>query len=143
MATVEQEILIEAPPEKVTDYLDDPTVLPEIWPSMVKITNVEALPNGGHRYHWDYKMAGFRFEGDSETVEYEPGRHFVQKNTGQIPSTFDWKFVPENGSTKVVMKAEYEIPKTLLGKLTEPFILKLNEREAETVMRNLKDRIEA
>jgi len=106
------------------------------------IPNVEALPKGGHRWHWVYKMACVRFEGDSETVEYEPHRHFLLKSIGQIPSTFDYTFTPENGSTRIETKTEYEIPKRLLGKLAEPFIRKLNEREADTFLANLKDRVE-
>ena len=84
-----------------------------------------------------------RFEGDSETVDFVPEKHFREKNTGQIPSTFDWTFTPENGSTRIEVKTEYEIPKSLLGKLAEPFIRKLNEREADTFLANLKDRLEA
>ena len=40
------------------------------------------------------------------------------------------------------MKTEYEIPQKLLGKLAEPFVRKLNEREADTFLANLKDRVE-
>jgi hypothetical protein len=66
----------------------------------------------------------------------------VTKATGQIPATFDYSFKAENGYTKLEVKTEYEIPKTLLGKLAEPFVLKLNEREADTFLANLKDRVE-
>jgi len=140
--TVERSVLVQAPPEKVFGYLNDPHHLLEIWPSMIDVTNVEYLPEGGYRYHWLYKMAGVRFEGDSRTIEFEPNKHIVQKNTGDFVSTFDWKFIPENGYTKIWVKAEYEIPKQLLTKLAEPFILKLNEREADFVVANLKDRVE-
>jgi hypothetical protein len=128
--------------KKVWDYVDDPLHLLEIWPSMVEVRDVKTLPKGGHRYHWLYKMAGMRFEGDSETVVFEPERRFVQKNTGQIPSTFDWTFTAVNGTTKIELKTEYEIPQTLLGKLKEPFVRKLNEREADIFLANLKDRVE-
>jgi ligand-binding SRPBCC domain-containing protein len=142
MATLERSFTVKAPLEKVFSYLDEPINLLEIWPSLVKITDVKALPTGGDRYHWVYKMAGTQFEGDSETVEFVQNKHFLQKNTGEIPSTFDWSFAAENGVTKVLMKTEYEIPKTLLGKLAEPFLVKLNEREADTLIGNLKDRME-
>ena len=143
MVAIEKSIVVDAPPEKVFEYMSDPRHLPEIWPSMVEVKDVADLPNGGHRYHWIYKMAGVRLEGDSETVEFEPDKHIVEKNTGQIPSAFDWTFSLENGSTRLKTKVEYEIPETLLGKLTKPFIVKLNEREAESVLSNLKDRVEA
>lgn len=143
MTTIEESILIEAAPEQVGAYVEVPTNLLEIWPSMVGISDVQELPDGGYRYHWKYKMAGMPFEGDSETVEYEANRHFRVENTGQIPSTFDWTLMPEDGATRVVMKAEYEIPGKALGKLAKPFLVKLNEREARTVLENLKDRVEA
>lgn len=128
--------------KKVWDYVDDPLHLLEIWPSMVEVRDVKTLPKGGHRYHWLYKMAGMRFEGDSETVVFEPERRFVQKNTGQIPSTFDWTFTSVNGTTKIELKTEYEIPQTLRGKLKEPFVRKLDEREADIFLANLMYRVE-
>jgi hypothetical protein len=39
------------------------------------------------------------------------------------------------------MEAEYEIPGAL-GKLARPFLQKLNEREAETLLANTKTRLE-
>jgi uncharacterized protein YndB with AHSA1/START domain len=143
MATIEKSIVIEAPVRDVFAYLDEPVNLPEIWPSMVEVRNIETRPTGGHRFHWIYKMAGKRFEGDLDTVEFERDKHFVSKTTGDLPATFDYTFVPENGRTKVEVKTEYEIPKTLLGKLKEPFLRKLNEREAEVFLANLKDRLES
>jgi uncharacterized protein YndB with AHSA1/START domain len=142
MATIEKSIVIEAPVKQVFSYLVEPEHLPEIWPSMIEVRDVEPLPNGGHRYHWVYKMAGMRFEGDTETLEFVPDKHFLSKTTGQIPATFDYTFVPENGQTKVEAKTEYEIPKSLLGKLAEPFVRRLNEREADVFLANLKDRLE-
>jgi len=142
MATIEKSITIKVAPEKVYDYFVDPAHLPEIWPSMVEIKDVKTLPKGGHRFHWIYKMAGMRFEGETETVEFELDRHLVTKSTGQIPATFDYSFKAENGYTRIDVKTEYEIPKKLLGKLAEPFVHKVNEREADTFLANLKDRVE-
>ncbi len=65
MATITKSIVIEAPVTKVFSYLDEPVNLPEIWPSMVEVDDVATLPTGGYRFHWIYKMAGMRFEGDA------------------------------------------------------------------------------
>lgn len=143
MTTIEKSITIDAPVKEVFAYLTAPEHLPEIWPSMVEVKDIELLPAGGRRYHWVYSMAGMRFEGDSETVEFDPDKHFVSKATGQIPASFDYTFTPERGGTKIDVKTEYEIPQNLLGKLTEPFLHKLNERESETFLANLKDRLES
>ncbi|MGH3017175.1 MAG: SRPBCC family protein [Gaiellaceae bacterium] len=143
MATITKTIMIDAPVKDVFAYLDEPMNLPEIWPSMVEVKDVATLPTGGHRFHWIYKMAGVRFEGDLDTIEFEQDKRFVSKTTGQIPAKFDYTFVPENGRTKIEVKTEYEIPTTLLGKLAEPFLHKLNEREADVFLANLKDRLES
>jgi ribosome-associated toxin RatA of RatAB toxin-antitoxin module len=142
VTTIKRSIVIDAPPKEIFAYLDDPVHWPEIWPSMVEVKDVEKLPEGGHRFHWVYKMAGLRFEGETKNVVREPDRHFLAKSTGQIPAEFDWTFLPENGGTKIELKTEYEIPAKLLAKVTEPFVRKLNEREAEVVLANLKDRLE-
>jgi uncharacterized protein YndB with AHSA1/START domain len=142
VTTIEKTIVIKAPVKEVFSYLEDPLHLPEIWPSMVEVKDVKPLPAGGHRYHWLYKMAGMRFEGETETLEFVPEKHFVSKASGQIPAKFDYTFTPQDGVTKVDVKTEYEIPKGLLGKFAEPFILKLNEREADVFLANLKDRLE-
>ena len=50
---------------------------------------------------------------------------------------------PEDGGTKVTFDAEYTVPIPLLGKLAEAIIVKQNEREADVLLSNLKDRMEA
>jgi uncharacterized membrane protein len=143
MATLSKFIEINAPVEKVYEYLSDPYNTPEFWPSFQEVQNVQDLSNGGHKFHWVYKMAGVRFEGDTEDIEVIPGKRTVSKSTGGIPSTFIWEFQPtENGGTIVTMNIDYSLPNQLLGRLAEPFLLKLNEREADTLLANLKARTE-
>ena len=142
MATIERSITIKVPPEKVFDYFVDPAHLPEFWPSMVEVKDIKPLPDGGYRYHWLYTMAGMKFEGESETVEFVENRKLATKTIGGIESRFDWEFKPESEFTKLTVKADFKLPETLLGKLKEPFLVKLNEHEAETVLANLKDRME-
>lgn len=142
MTTIKKDITIEAPIEQVYRYVDDPTHFPEFWPSMVEVKDIEILPNGGHRFQWLYKMAGARLEGVSETLEHTRNERIVDKTKGPLESTFRWTFEPTAGKTKVALAVDYELPATLIGKLSETFLHKLNEREAETMLVNLKDRLE-
>ena len=143
MAKVEKTITINAPIEKVFGYVEEPTNLPEIWPSLVEAKDVQRLPNGGTSFRWVYKMAGVRFEGTSEDTDYVANQRVVSKTKGGIESTVTWTFQPEAGGTKVTYEAEYTVPIPLLGKLAEAFIVKQNEREAELILANLKARMEA
>ena len=142
MAKVERSITINAPVEKVCGYIK-PENLPEFWPRLVEVKDVQPLPNGGFSNKWVYKMAGMRFEGSSEDVEIVPNERLVTKTKGGIESTQTWMFIPEAGGTKVTFGVEYNIPIPVLGKLAEAIVVKMNEHEAELLLANLKARIEA
>ena len=64
MARAKRDIVINAPVEKIFGYIRQPTNVPEFWPSLLEVKDVEQLPDGRYRYKWAYKMAGMRFEGE-------------------------------------------------------------------------------
>ncbi len=142
MAKIEKTILINAPVEKVFAFMAKPENLPEIWPSLQEVRNVQPLPNGGHAYDWTYKMAGIHVEGHAEWIEFVKNERIVDKNKSNIPSTFVWTYRPEGGGTRVSVSVDYSIPSAILGKLAEPVVHKMNEHEAETILTNLKIRME-
>ena len=143
MARIVKTVTIDAPVEEVFGYVEEPANVPEYWPSVIKVRDVEQLPNGGTKYGWVYKMAGVRFEGSSEAVEYIPNQRTVTENKGGVPGTVTWTYEPENGGTKVTFEAQYTVNLPLLRGLAESFLVKVNEQEAETVLANVKARMEA
>lgn len=142
MAKITREILINAPVEKVFEYHSNPMNQPEYWPSMLEVKDIEERPEGGRNYNWVYKMAGIRLEGSTETTEFVENERIVTKGSGGVESTFVYEYKPEGEGTRLTMEVEYVVPVPVLGKLAEAFILKVNEREADTVLGNLKDRLE-
>jgi len=142
MAKGKQTITINAPVEKVFRYWGDPTSLLEIWPSVVGVSDVQRLPNDGNRFRYVYKMAGMRFEGGSEDIEFVVNERIVSKTTGGIESTITATFQPKDGGTEMTVEVEYTVPIPLLGKLAESFILGVNERELGLMLANLKARME-
>ena len=144
MAQVKNTILIKGTPvEKVFGYVGEPSNLPEIWPSMVEAKDVQPSPGGGHRFRWVYKMAGMRFEGDNEDIEVVRNERIVSQTKGGIHSKITWTFRPQDNDTYVIFEADYTVPVPLLGKLAEIFIVRSNRREAETLLENLKARMES
>jgi len=143
MAKITRDILINAPVEKVFKYHSDPTNQPEYWPSMLEVKNIKELPGGGKKYRWVYKMAGIRLEGSTETTEFVENERIVTQTKGGVESTFIYQYKPEGEGTRLSLEMEYKVPVPVLGKLAEAFIVKVNEREADTVLSNLKDRLEA
>jgi len=138
MAKIKRTININAPVAKVFDYVDDANNFPEFWPSMVEVKDVKK----GESFRWVYKMAGMKFEGASKVIESIANERHGTKSSSGIPNTFMWTYQPDQGGTKLTLEIEYTVPVPLLGKLAEAFIVKMNEREADTMLANLKTRME-
>ena len=143
MAKLDRSVTIDAPIEKVFQFVEDPSNFPEVWPSMMEVKDVERLPSGGRKFSWVYKMAGVKLEGTSETIEYEENRRIVSETKGGIQSKFVWSFAPEGDGTTLHVDMEYTVPVPVVGKLAESVIVKMNEREASALVSNIKDRMEA
>jgi uncharacterized membrane protein len=140
--TIRKSVSIQAPLDRVYEFMTTPENLPTIWPSMVEVSNVSRKPDGSHSFDWVYKMAGIRFKGHSASTEVEKNKRVVVSNTKGIEGTFRWLYAGENGGTKLTMEVEYVIPVALFEKLAGPFIERINEHEAEHVLNNLKTRME-
>ena len=140
MARVEKEITVNAPLERVFSYVNEPGNLPEFWPSLIEINNVQPLPNGGYSALWVYKMAGMRFEGTGKYVDIVPNQYIVVETRGGIASTITWTFRARENMTRVTLTIEYKVPVPLLGKLAEAIIVMMNQQEGDLVMANLKAR---
>ena len=138
MTKIAKHIDIDAPVEKVFDFMKDPENLLEIWPSMVDVKNVKELPEGGVTYDWTYKMAGMKFNGSSVTTETVENERSVVVNEKGIPSTFVWEYRPHNGGMALDVEIEYKVPTPVLGKLAEKAIVKINDNEANVLLANLK-----
>jgi len=143
MEKIKRSVFIDAPPAKIFAYLTDPMHYPEFWPSMVEISNVKMKPDGTPQSDdFTYKMAGVKFHGHAEFVEVQRDRAILLKSEGGIRSTIRWGMEPRDHGTEFSDEIEYELPANLLTRLAEPFLRRLNEREADTVLTNLKERME-
>ncbi|MHB8875302.1 MAG: SRPBCC family protein [Myxococcaceae bacterium] len=143
MKLIKKSVRINAPLNKVYEYATQPQNLPEIWPSMMEVANIKRTADGGHSYDWVYKMAGMRFNGHADTRKVVQNKMLEVENKAGIKSVFRWNYTGNDGATEINLEVEYEIPVPLLGKFVESFLVKLNEREAETVLHNLRERMEA
>jgi uncharacterized protein YndB with AHSA1/START domain len=142
MPKVERTITINAPVKKVFGYVDDPSHLPEFWPSMFEVKDVKTLPGGGHRFMWFYNFAGKRAQGTTESSEYVPYERIVDMAKGDVEGTITWSFYGENGTTEVKFEADYQAPQKFFPVSEQGFITRRNEFEAETLLANLKAKLE-
>ena len=143
MRTIKRSIDINAPVERLFEFITTPQNLPLVWPSMVDVSNVERKADGGHNFDWIYKMAGIKFHGHARTVKVDLNAYSEVRNDTGIPSTFKWTFTGTSaGSSKLLVEATYELPTPVLGKIAEAVLAKVNEHEMDTLLANLKATLE-
>jgi len=143
MQTITRDVRVNAPLERVFNFLVDPHNLSEIWPSIVEVKSVKkAKNNDGFKFNWDYKMAGVEFEGKCETIEHIPNERIVMKSTKGLDSTITWILNPAGQNTQVTLKFDYQIPASVLKEAEEGAVAQQNEREVEAMLQNLKNRLE-
>ncbi len=138
MATIDTEIIINAPLEKIFRYVSKPSNLPQIWPSVIEIKNEQLLPNGGYSAQWVYKMAEKYLEGTGEYTAMVPNQWFTIKTKGAVDSTITMTFRYVDSKTRVTLTINYRVPSAILGWLARRIILKMNEQEADLVLANLR-----
>ncbi len=141
MAKLEQSITINAPVEKVFNYVQDANNFLE-W--MASMTNVRDITGEGvgSKFKWTYKMIGVPFNGESEVKELVPDQRLVIQSSGGVASTWTYTFKEENDQTEINLGIEYTIPVPILGKMGEKLVLGRNERELEISLLNIKERME-
>jgi uncharacterized protein YndB with AHSA1/START domain len=140
-----KEIIVNTSLEKVFKYVENPGNWPEFWPSLVEITDVQALPDGGYHAKYEYKMAGRRFKGEGEFTDYVPNHWFVVSTKGGIHGKLTFTFrsfseKPRLYQTRVTLTIDYVIPIPLLGKIAEIIIRQMNDQEIGLALSNLQAR---
>jgi uncharacterized membrane protein len=107
---IELTTLIDAPVAAVFDYYSNPANLPEIWPSMLAVSDITTDDKGNPRtFRWIYKMAGIRLKGSSRVTVFERNRRVVTKSVEGVESYFDVSYDDKAGMTEVRERVEYRI----------------------------------
>ena len=143
MATIEKALVIKAPPEKIFNFVIKSSNLTKLWSSLLEITNEQLLPNGGYRANFKYKMAGTTLKGKSECVEVVPYKWFSVKIEGAVDCFMTWTLRPRDTvQTEVKITMEYQAHLSPFNHLAENIVSKMNERESEMILDNLREYFE-
>lgn len=144
MAIVKKSTQINAPAEKVFNYLSDHNNEPDWMPGMIELNLISGDgSNVGDKYRWKYKMAGMILKGESIVKEMVPNRKIVTESNAGIKNTFTFSLEPNADGTMLELNIDYTIPVPVLGKIAEKIVLGKNEREADLAMENIKAHVES
>ena len=141
MASWNDSIQIDASPDDVFAYVDNPWELPTWLPSMVEVRNV--IGTGlGQQYEYAYKMGGLLLRGQNVVIEHVPNERGVHQVIGMITALWHYSVEPHAEGTILNIEVEYSIPIPVLGKLAERLAVKQNAASFELALINVKDVME-
>ncbi|MFC1988486.1 SRPBCC family protein [Chloroflexota bacterium] len=140
MPIIGEAATINAPIEKIFNYVGTPSNLPEFWPSLVEVTDIKPVSEGRYEAKYVYKMAGIRFNGTGEYTEAVPNKSLVIVTKGGIKSILTWTFRSQSNRTRVSVVVDYQIPIPLLGRLANIVIESMNKHETTLILANLQAR---
>jgi len=142
MPRIKSSIKINAPVEKVFEYISNPENMLEWWSN---VTAVRDVTGRGESQSWtfDYKMMGLHFTSKAKVTRSTLNYERRVESKGGIESTWDWYLNPMDGGTLLRWVIDYTIPIPVLGKVGELFIRRRNQRVARFSMTNIKRRMEA
>ncbi len=84
------------------------------------------------------------YHGENHIAAAERPYRLREESRGNLVSTWDWRFEPESGDTRVHLTVRYTPPMGWLGRLLDPIILKaLNQRALDETLVNLKNLLES
>jgi len=141
MIRSEDSIEINVPVEVVFAHLSDPMNMVEDLPSVVEVKDIRGQGKG-MTYTVIYKVLGVRLFMPCEVTEYIPQKRITIRSE-KTNVTWALCFDPTEKGCRFSSWCEYEVPIPLVGKLAEPILKKMNEREWEAVDVNLKAKLEA
>lgn len=138
MDRVEKHVLVDAPVPTVSHFVNEPFNLLRICPTIVEISDVERLRNGGRNFHCVSKMVDVRLQYRCECVEYAPEHCIRHRISGGLQGMTQWLFEPHGEQTQIRLVIEYEPPLPLLRHHTQSEILQRNADDAQQVLSSLK-----
>lgn len=144
MLDVRDSVWIDASPETVFSFLDDPDRQTTFTPSLTESTLIERLPNGGSRARYTYTVFGVNLTGEVRATDYVPPERIVWSMTGGLRGTIRWYVDAERGGTRFTYAATYAVPgPAVLRRIVTPLLRRYNERELSTLLRTVRTHVES
>jgi uncharacterized membrane protein len=145
MGLMHSRIRIDAPPEKVFDFVDD-------WRNATiylrRLVGWEPVdPDKAHEAGAVYRVAlqagPTRLNGKLEVTDYERPTKISIRSLEGPRVVGGWTFAPDGDGTNVSLSAEFDLPGGIAGRLVGSFVGRNGQRDLDESLRELKRRIES
>jgi len=141
MVSVADDSVIDATPERVFEFLDEPANHRTITPAISEISNVEPLDNGGKELDFTYRLVAVPVSGHLvQTVHDRPHQHRFAMEGG-LSGELGFEIETVDGGSRVTYSATYSIPGHIISRVVEPFVRRYNRSELEATLANLESEL--
>jgi hypothetical protein len=104
---MKRSIHIEAPVEKVFDFVKDPRNVPEGIPGP-EVKDVKMTEEGvGTYYSWVFRIAGLPIEGFDVYTEFIPNQRITDRSSFSMTRDFVISFEPEGSGMKLTVETDH------------------------------------
>jgi uncharacterized protein YndB with AHSA1/START domain len=144
MAEFHAHVTINRPRDEVFRYLVDPQTQ-TVWNSgLQEFTAVwTGHPQVGDRAQGTIKVAGRQLRWEAETTEVEPPSRVVYRSVeAPFPFTLEYTLVDRDGATEVQHDGSTEAMGGFFGKLADPLVALMYQRDMNSNLANLKSILE-
>lgn len=145
MPEFHSQVTIDRPAEEVFTYLVDPDTQ-TVWQSGLQEFEAgwQEEPKVGDRATGTVKVAGKKVQWKAETTEVKrPERVGYRSVEAPFPFEMSFTLVDNGGSTEVRYDGSTESMGGFFGKLADPLVAKMYQRDMNSNLRNLKALLEA
>lgn len=139
MARISKKITINAPVEKVFNFLVNPSNWTKYVTNLTDIRDVSSdTLEPGTTFKWSYQMLGLKFHGKGHVTEKVNNSKFAKKMEGHFPVTESFTFTQLDKGMELAVDIEYELPGKVDAVAPKSVMEKINKKEAATVLEKIK-----
>jgi coenzyme Q-binding protein COQ10 len=142
MPRIRKSITINAPVEKVFEYISNPENIMEWWSSVTAVRDINGQSES-QTWIFDYKMMGLHFTAKAKVTRSRLNYERRVESEGGMDANWYWEFRPVGDGTQLRWVIDYDIPIPVLGIIGEWFIIRRMERVARFSLANIKEIMEA
>src|SRR6266849_2333680 len=117
MAEIHKSATVDAPIEKVFDFVDDPANFPRYVPNVERVADVIRTEKRlGDSFRVIYKVLGVTFDEKFKVTAHQRPNRLNSSFEGGMKGTFTWSFAPEGNQTQVKVDIAYTLAGGPIGK---------------------------
>lgn len=125
------------------EFVSNPKNMAIVLPHVIRNYNIsKGKPAPGFTFDWEFALMGIPFKGTWKITKYTSSKLYVAQTEGMIKSTWTYTFAEKNGKTTWNATVEYETPKKLLARFAQSAVKRINEKDLDRFLNNVKVLVE-